>query len=74
MSEKLRNQINYTVVCINEFARRFNINPTEAFEYLNINKGLEFLDEHYDLEHCLSLEDAIDDLVLICSQNGGALS
>lgn len=74
MSEQLRNQINYTVVCVNEFARRFDINSVAAFEYLKKHKGLEFLSEHYDVEHCLSLADAIDDLVLICSQNGGSLS
>lgn len=74
MSEQLRKQINYTVVCVNEFARRNKIDSLTAFEYLKEYKGLAFLDEHYDIEHCLSLDDAIDDLALICSQNGGVLS
>ena len=74
MSEQLRKQIDYTVVCVNEFARRFNIDSLTAFEYLKEYKGLEFLDDHYEIEHCLSLADAIDDLTLICSQNGGALN
>lgn len=74
MSEQLRKRINYTVVCINEFARRFNIDSAKAFAYLKDFKGLEFLGEHYDVEHCLSLEDAIDDLALVCAQNGGTLN
>lgn len=74
MSEQLRKQINYTVVCVNEFARRFGLDSLTAFEYLKEYRGLAFLDDHYEIEHCLSLTDAIDDLVLICAQNGGTLS
>ena len=33
MSE-LKKKINYTVVCVNEFANRFNIASKEAFIYL----------------------------------------
>ena len=74
MPENLRKKINYTVVCINEFAEKNSMYPRAAFLYLYDHKGIEFLDEHYDVEHTLSLEDAIDDLTLICSQNGGGLS
>ncbi len=74
MPENLRKKINYTVVCINEFAEKNSMDPRAAFLYLYDHKGIEFLDEHYDVEHTLSLEDAIDDLTLICSQNGGGLS
>jgi hypothetical protein len=68
------NLINYMVVCINEFASRFNMSSKEAFDYLDKFHGLSFLKENYEIEHTLSIDDAIDDMVLICQKNGGYLS
>ena len=73
MSEEVRKQINYVVVCINEFAKRNSLSPRVAFTYLYDNKGIHFLKENYDIEHTLSLDDAIDDLEIICRNNGGCL-
>ena len=73
MSETIRKQINYTVVCVNEFARRKARHPRIAFLYLYNYKGIDFLKENYDIEHTLSLDDAIEDLDIICRNNGGML-
>lgn len=73
MSELLRKQIDYSVVCVNEFAQKKEISSREAFLYLYQYKGIAFLDENYDIEHTLSLEDAIEDLDIICRNNGGNL-
>lgn len=70
MSE-IKKRINYSVACVNEFAERFSISEKDAFEYLFLYKGIDFLKENYDIEHTLSIEDAIDDLILICRKNGG---
>ena len=70
MSE-LKKKINYTVVCVNEFANRFNIASKEAFIYLYDHKGIEFIKENYDIEHTLSLDDAVEDLAMVCRNNGG---
>ena len=67
----LKKKINYTVVCVNEFADRFSIDAKEAFTYLYDYKGIEFIKENYDIEHTLSIEDAVDDLTMICRNNGG---
>lgn len=40
----------------------------EAFNYLDRYGGLTFLDECYEAEHLLSIEDAIHDLVVICKK------
>lgn len=72
MSEE-RKQINYTVVCVNEFAHRHNLNIKEAFQFLFQYKAIEFLKENYDIEHTLSLDDALDDMLIICKKNGGRL-
>ena len=73
MPEGLRKKIDYTVVCVNEFAQQYSLDPRTAFLYLYKHKGIQFLDEHYEIEHTLSLDDAIEDLTAICGQNGGYL-
>ena len=67
----LKNKINYTVACVNEFAKKLNLGQKEAFIYLYKHKGIEFIKEHYDIEHTLSFEEAINDLILVCRNNGG---
>jgi len=45
--------------------------PKEAFNYLYAHDGISFIKENYDIEHTLSIEDAIDDLAVVCRNNGG---
>lgn len=73
MSEE-RKKINYTVACISEFAHRYNLTIKEAFQFLFEYKAIEFLKENYDIEHTLSFDDAIDDMLMICEKNGGVLA
>ena len=70
MSE-LKKKICYTIACVNEFADRYQLSSKEAFVYLYDHKGIEFLKENYDIEHTLSFDDAVDDLTIICRNNGG---
>lgn len=72
MSET-RKQINYAVTCVSEFARKYNLTMKEAFQFLFEYKAIAFLKENYEIEHTLSLEDALDDMLLICEKNGGML-
>lgn len=72
MSEE-RKQINYAVACVNEFAHRHNLKIKEAFQFLFQYKAIEFLKENYEIEHTLSMEDALDDMLLVCKRNGGML-
>jgi hypothetical protein len=71
MVENIRKQINYTIACVNEFARKKSIPPQKAFFYLHKYKGIAFIREHYEIEHTLSLDDAIEDMEIICQNNGG---
>lgn len=73
MSEQ-RKRINYTVACVSEFARKHGLDMKEAFGFLFRYKAIEFLKENYDIEHTLSLDDALDDMLMICEQNGGMLT
>ncbi|MBR5510203.1 MAG: DUF3791 domain-containing protein [Lachnospiraceae bacterium] len=73
MSKEDVNLLNYIVVCISEFANRYEMHVKDAYVYLSRNKGIEFLKEFYDVEHTLSFEDVLDDLTAICKKNGGTV-
>ena len=68
-----RKMINYIVVCINDFSASKNLTEQKAYRYLYANKGIDFLTENYDIEHTLSLQDAVNDLSIVCSNNGGMI-
>ena len=67
------NIINYLVICINDFAERFAMETKAAYRFLARFGGIDFLMQHYEIEHTLSLDDAIEDLEMVCRQNGGVL-
>ena len=73
MSREEINKIDYMVVCVNEFAERFILNYKDAFNYLFKYNAIKFLNENYGIEHTLSIEDAIDDIIIIAKNNGGNL-
>ena len=68
-----RKQINYAVVCVSEFAKEHNLSVKKAFQFLFEYKAIEFLKENYDIEHTLSLDDVLSDMLTICKRNGGRL-
>jgi hypothetical protein len=45
----------------------------EAFRYLNLYGGIDFLIDCYDTEHTLSLHDAVEDLKLVAQKTGGLI-
>lgn len=74
MAQSEKNILEYIVVCVSEFANRYNIHMKDAYSYLRQYKGIDYLCEFYDVEHTLSFDDAIDDLTIICRRNGGAIA
>ena len=66
-------KIYYYVMCISSFSERKGLDKKKAFNYLNNHKGIEFLIDCYDAEHTLSIDDAVDDLTLVCRNNGGII-
>jgi hypothetical protein len=67
-------EIPFLTACIRTFARRFSMTRQAAFRYLQEHKGLSFLIEFYDVEHLQSMDETIDDLLIICQKNGGTLA
>lgn len=63
--------IHYIVMSLGLFARKYKLTRKEACNYLSRFKGLEFSIENYEVEHQLSLQECVDDMVAICQINGG---
>ena len=61
----------YYVLCVSAFSRVKNLSRKDAYNYLEKYKGIDFLEECYEAEHCLSLDDAVDDLTAVCAGYGG---
>lgn len=72
MSEQ-KKKIDFTVVCVSEFAKKNNISIQEAFRYLFKFQGISFIKENYDVEHTLDFETILEDLGILCRKNGGVL-
>lgn len=70
---ELFNRIEYLTTCISAFGEQFKLSNIEAYKYLKRYKGVDFLIDCYEAEHTLSIENAVEDLQLLCSNNGGML-
>ena len=68
-----RNVIAYIVAAISEFAKSHHLSVREASNYLIRFKGIDFLTEHYYVEHLLSFDDSVQDLIQVCLNNGGGI-
>ena len=66
-------QIPFTNACIRALAKRVGLPVKSAFQYLDRFKGMEFLVNFYPTLHLQSLDDTVDDLIIMCKKNGGTL-
>ena len=67
------NRIEYIVACVGAFAQRYDLTNPQAYAYLRRFTGIDFLLDCYEAEHTLSIDDAVSDLQIICSRNGGRI-
>lgn len=74
MSKRQLHMLEYIVFIIGMFATKYSISNANAYQYIRKFKGLDFLLRHYDVEHTLSVDDAIDDIIIVCKRNGGSLA
>lgn len=71
---ELKNRIEFIVVCVSEFARRFKLTNQQAYAYLRRFSGIDFLNDCYEVEHTQSIECAVEDLQVLCYKKGGRIS
>ena len=73
MSKHDSNILGFTIALISEFANNFGISQKQAYNYLVRFKGMEHLEEFYNVLHTQSFEDNIEVLAEVCQHNGGHL-
>ena len=64
-------EIPFLTAAVQAFGQRCAMSRQAAFNYLHKYKGLAFLIEFYDVEHLQSMDDTVDDLLVVCQKNGG---
>lgn len=73
MSKGLIDKIDYIIALITEFAHAHNLSTQQAYLYLKKYKGMDFIDQFYDVEHTFSFENSVEDLTAYCHRMGGEL-
>lgn len=66
-------KIEYIVMIIAEFAKRYQLTTKQAYRYIARYKGIELCEEHYGIMHTLSMDDNLHSLAVYCRRNGGQL-
>lgn len=69
----LKDKIDYLVMLIAEFAKRYGLTQRAAYQYIAQFKALELCDRHYGVMHTLPLEDNLESIRKYCRKNGGQL-
>ncbi len=68
-----KDKIEYTVAIVSDFAKKYSLSTTQAFNYLDRFNAIALLEQHYNIAHTLAFTDIIDDLALYCKKHGGNL-
>ena len=66
-------KLEWTLIFVNEFGKRFGLSLKQAFNYLSRYQGIAFVDSHYDYVHTQSFSSMVNDMAEYCHKNGGAL-
>lgn len=69
----VKDKIEYTVSLVTDFAKKYSLTTTQAFNYLDRFNAINFINQHYDITHTLPFSDILDDLALYCKNHGGNL-
>ena len=69
----VKDRIEYTVSLVSDFAKRYSLTTTQAFNYLDRFKAISLLEQHYNVAHTLSFSEMLDTLSFYCRDHGGNL-
>lgn len=70
----MKDQADYMVALIAEFAKRYGMDVVRAYNYLRRFNGIAFIERHYGIAHTLSFDEVVDSLAAYCRRQGGALA
>lgn len=74
MAYSINDKLEWTMILIYEFARKYGLSMKQAFNYLSRFKGIDFIDAHYGYAHTQSFACMVEDISTLCRRNGGKLS
>lgn len=69
----VKDKIEFTVSLISDFAKRYSLSTTQAFNYLDRFDAIGFINQHYNITHTLPFSEVLDDLSVYCRNRGGNL-
>ena len=67
----VKDKIEFTVALVSDFAKKYSLSTTQAFNYLDRFNAIDFVNQHYNITHTLPFAEIIDDLSLYCKNHGG---
>ena len=73
MEYNIKEKLEWTVIFILEFGRKYGLTMKQSFGYLSRYKGIDFIDRHYEYVHTQSFASMVDDIAEYCHRQGGAL-
>lgn len=73
MEYNIKDKLEWTVIFILEFGRKYGLTMKQAFNYLSRYKGIDFIDRNYGYVHTQSFASMVDDIAEYCHRHGGAL-
>ncbi len=73
MKRDVNDKIEWTVVFLSEFGKRYGLTFKQAFNYLSRYKGINFIERHYDYLHTQSFASVVDDMAQYCEKMGGGV-
>ena len=66
----IADKIEYIIMLIKLFARRFGLSYMQAFRYVCLHDGIEYAERHYNILHTLTFEDQVEALAAYCHRKG----
>ena len=73
MEHNIKDKIEWTIIFVWEFGRKYGLTMKQAFNYLSRFKGIDFIDRHYAYVHTQSFASMVDDIAEYCHRHGGTL-
>lgn len=70
----IRDIVEYIILLIRAFARRYAISEAEAYRYLHRYGAIKLAHDYYDVMHTQSFDDMVQSLTTFCQRKGGNLS
>ena len=73
MHYSLSDIIEYTVILIAEFAKKFKLTDVEAYRYMHLHDAINYVKDNYGALHTLSFDQAVEFVQTRCRTKGGHL-